>query len=249
MSKPRKKYYTVWVGEEPGVYDSWAECQLQVNGFPGARYKAFDTMEEAVEAYRGDPRRELDIMRAILTEADRRKAEAAKENAARPRPAYRPVSISPRPCVIDGVKDYTSIPGVNLSAIAVDGACAGNPGRMEYRAVRVVDGAEIFHVGANVKYIGTNNIAEYLAMIHLAAILQKNNDTVTPIYTDSKNTLAWLRRGRSNTSLEATPATAPTLELLRRADAWLAANGPIRNPVLKWKTEEWGEIPADFGRK
>ena len=96
---------------------------------------------------------------------------------------------------------------------------------------------------------GTNNIAEYLAMIHLAALLAKSGDTLTPIYTDSKNTLAWLRKGRSNTTLPESPKTAKTLDLLRRADRWLEQFGPIKNPIIKWKTEEWGEIPADFGRK
>lgn len=247
MPKLKNKYYTVWVGEEPGVYDSWLECQRQINGYPGARYKSFSTQEEAVAAFRGDPKKELDIMRAILTEADRHKADAA--GSERRTSSYRPVNISVRPQKIDGITDYTSIPDIRLDAIAVDGACAGNPGRMEYRAVRVVDGQEIFHIGATKIFIGTNNIAEYLAMIHLAAILTKNNDTTTPIYTDSKNTLSWLRKGHSKTTLEENEATAPTLELLRRADAWLAANGPIRNPILKWKTELWGEIPADFGRK
>ena len=246
--KLKKKYYTVWVGEEPGVYDSWSECQRQINGFPGARYKSFSTQEEAVEAFRGDPKKELDMMRAILLEADRRKSQAHAEPEKRT-PSYKPVGISTKPVEIDGIRDYTSIPDIRLHAIAVDGACAGNPGRMEYRAVRVIDGQEVFHIGADRKYIGTNNIAEFLAIIHLAAILDRNGDTTTPIYTDSKNNFAWLRKGRSNTTLQENEATAPTLELLRRANAWLAAKGPIRNPILKWKTELWGEIPADFGRK
>ena len=226
MVSKKKKYYVVWVGDDPGIYDSWTECQLQINGYPGARYKSFNTMEEAVEAYRGDPAEQLDIMKAILTNANE----------------------MPKP-KIAGITDYMQIPGIRLDAIAVDGACAGNPGRMEYRAVRLIDGAEIFRVGAKQTLIGTNNIAEYLAMIHLAAILKKNGDSTTPIYTDSKNTFAWLRKGRSNSSLEHSPDTKPTIDLLRRADAWLVNNGPIANPILKWNTDEWGEIPADFGRK
>lgn len=227
MTSKKKKYYVVWVGDEPGVYDSWTECQLQINGYPGARYKSFNTREEAVEAYRGDPAEQLEMMRTILAKAN---SMAQQKKAAAP-------------------VDYTQNAAIRLDAIAVDGACAGNPGRMEYRAVRVIDGAEVFHVGAREPIVGTNNIAEYLAMIHLAALLNKNGDSTTPIYTDSKNTLAWLRKGRSNSSLALTPDTAQAHDLLRRADAWLAANGPIKNPILKWKTEEWGEIPADFGRK
>ena len=216
------KYYVVWVGQDPGVYDNWEDCELQVKNFPGARYKSFPNREAAVEAYRAGSEDSLGIAKAIV----RHLAATA-----------------------DKPRDYTSIPGVRLDAIAVAGACAGNPGRMEYRAVRLADNKELFRVGADGRYTGTNNIAEYLAIIHLAAALKKKGDFTTPIYTDSRNTLAWLRRGRSRTTLAENDATRPTLELLRRADKWLAENGPIRNPILKWQTEIWGEIPADFGRK
>ncbi len=221
----KRKFYVVWVGHNPGIYDTWADAQEQVTNFPGAKYKSFDDIDEATAAYRGDPREQLGLMRAILHH----------------KPDFNPSAQEPR--------DYSTIPGIRLDAIAVDGACAGNPGRMEYRAVRVCDGGEVFRIGDKMPLTGTNNIAEYLAMIHLAALLAKAGDFTTPIYTDSRNTLAWLRRGHSKTTLASTPATARTLELLARADAWLAANGPIRNPILKWPTDQWGEIPADFGRK
>lgn len=218
-----RKYYVVWEGRSPGVYDSWDECQVQVEGYPGARYKAFGSNEEAVAAFRGKPSEQLGLIRSIVAHGGMKQP---------PSESYSPPLI----------------PGIRLDAIAVDGACAGNPGRMEYRGVRVGTGEVLFHIGGNTTLIGTNNIAEYLAMIHVAALLKRQNDTTTPIYTDSRNTLAWLRRGCSRTTLAATPATAATLELLRRADAWLAANR-ISNPILKWNTAEWGEIPADFGRK
>lgn len=219
------KYYVVWEGREPGVYDSWEECQLQIDHFPGARFKSFKTVDEAVAAYRGRTSDQLGIIRSILTHTP---------DAVLPRkaPAYRPPSH----------------PGIRLDAIAVDGACSANPGPMEYRGVRVSTGEELFHVGDKIPLYGTNNIAEFLALIHVAALLKKNGDTTTPIYTDSRNALAWLRRGASRTTLAREPRTEATLELLRRADAWLAHN-KIENPILKWKTEEWGEIPADFGRK
>ena len=227
----KRKFYVVWVGREPGIYDTWADAQEQINGFPGAKYKSYDDIDEATAAYRGDPREQLGLMRALLE---------------------RKPDFSAKPPVIPaegGVRDYTAIPGIRLDAIAVDGACSGNPGKMEYRAVRVIDGAEVFHIGDKTLLTGTNNIAEYLAMIHLAALLAMAGDFTTPIYTDSRNTLAWLRKGHSKTTLAPSPNTAKTLELLARADAWLAANGPIRNPILKWPTDQWGEIPADFGRK
>lgn len=226
-AKKKRKFYVVWEGREPGIYDNWEDAFEQIKGFPGAKHKSYDDLDHATAAFRGKPEYQLDIVRSILTH--------------NPGFGRRDTALPAR--------DYTQIPEIRLDAIAVDGACAGNPGKMEYRAVRVADGAEIFRVGNTTPYTGTNNIAEYLAMIHLAAMLRRRGDTTTPIYTDSRNTLAWLRRGASRTTLARTPATAATLDLLARADAWLAANGPIQNPILKWQTDAWGEIPADFGRK
>lgn len=42
-----KKYYAVKVGLTPGVYLNWADCKAQVDGFSGATYKSFPTLEEA----------------------------------------------------------------------------------------------------------------------------------------------------------------------------------------------------------
>jgi ribonuclease HI len=36
--------------------------------------------------------------------------------------------------------------------------------------------------------------------------------------------------------------------MISRAESWLEKNS-YKNPILKWETESWGEIPADFGRK
>lgn len=47
-----KKFYAVKVGKTPGIYETWAECQPLVNGYPGAVYKSFTTRMEA-EAFIG----------------------------------------------------------------------------------------------------------------------------------------------------------------------------------------------------
>lgn len=47
MSKKKKNYYAVKVGKTPGVYNSWEECKLQIDGFRGAAYKGFETKKEA----------------------------------------------------------------------------------------------------------------------------------------------------------------------------------------------------------
>lgn len=215
MASTNRKFYVVWEGRAPGIYDSWEECEAQVTGYPGARYKGFGSQADAVAAFRGDDKSQLDIIRAIG--------------------AHRPDIIN-----------YSAFPEIRLDAIAVDGACAKNPGPMEYRGVMVATGEEVFHLGPLEG--GTNNIGEYVAIIHAASLLKRRGDTTTPIYSDSRTALSWIRRGRSNTTIKPDGHNSKVIELLRRADAWLAANR-IVNPIIKWDTERWGEIPADFGRK
>ena len=214
----RTKYYVVWEGRAPGIYDSWEEAEMQISGYPGAKFKAFPDQESATAAFRGRPGDQMALFRAM-----------AAHNVP--------------------IVDYSNHPDIHLNAIAVDGACAKNPGPMEYRGVLVANGQQVFHVGPIDG--GTNNIAEYLALIHAAALLRQRGDSTTPIYSDSRTALAWLRAGHSRTTVtpDARGRNARTLDLLRRADAWLAANAPIVNPILKWNTDSWGEIPADFGRK
>ncbi len=144
------------------------------------------------------------------------------------------------------VVNYEAFPEIILDSIAVDAACSKNPGPVEYRGVNVRTGETIFHVGPLED--GTNNIGEFLALVHALAMLKKAGNTTTPIYSDSRTAQAWVRNRHSKTTLQPTARNARILELLRRADAWLAANTPV-NRIIKWDTERWGEIPADFGRK
>lgn len=210
----RRKFYVVLAGHSSGIYDSWEECKAQVEGFPGARYKSFNTQEEATEAYRNDPDDYI-ILQKIA---------------------------SHRPQVVN----YEAFPEIVLDSIAVDAACSKNPGPVEYRGVNVRTGETIFHVGPLED--GTNNIGEFLAIVHALALLKKSGNTTTPIYSDSRTAQAWVRNRQSKTTLQPTPRNGRILDMLRRANAWLATNTPA-NRIIKWETERWGEIPADFGRK
>lgn len=128
---------------------------------------------------------------------------------------------------------------------AVDAACSGNPGPMEYRGIDLRTGQQVFHFGP-IK--GTNNIGEFLAIVHALALMEQRGMTDYVIYSDSVNAQIWVRKQQCKTKLELTPETAKTLELVRRAETWLRTHA-FRVPILKWDTKEWGEIPADFGRK
>ncbi len=130
-------------------------------------------------------------------------------------------------------------------ALAVDAACSGNPGDMEYRGVLSPSGVEVFR--SKVYKMGTNNVGEFLAIVHGLAWLKQQNSSMT-IYSDSENAMKWVKGGKARTKLVATAQNAPLFELIQRAETWLQ-NNKIQVPLRKWETKDWGEVPADFGRK
>jgi ribonuclease HI len=131
------------------------------------------------------------------------------------------------------------------NSLAVDAACSGNPGMMEYRGVHLTSREEIFHIGP---MKGTNNIGEFLAIVHGLAVIKTTGEHI-PIYTDSMNAMKWVREKKCKTTLERTAETEYLFQLIERAEKWLKENDYTNIPIIKWKTSEWGEIPADFGRK
>ena len=136
-------------------------------------------------------------------------------------------------------------PEVVANAWAVDAACSGNPGPMEYQAIDLQTGAQVFHFGP---VHGTNNIGEFLAIVHALALMEKQGITGKTIYSDSYNAILWVNKKQCKTKLERTPQTEPLYQIIRRAEQWLRTHA-VTVPIIKWETQKWGEIPADFGRK
>lgn len=133
----------------------------------------------------------------------------------------------------------------NFNSISVDAAVSGNPGKMEYQGVDTKTKKRIFHQGPFEE--GTNNIGEFLAIVHALALLKKmNSDKI--IYTDSKTAMGWVKKKACNTKLERTEKNKPLFELVDRAVNWLNQN-TYKTVIVKWETKAWGEVPADFGRK
>jgi ribonuclease HI len=208
----KQKFYVVWEGLKPGIYESWEECQKNIKGFPNAKYKSFPTYHAAQTALNGK----------------------YEDYAAKPKNA----SIA-----LEGLKENQPKPV--FPSLAVDAACNTVTGEMEYRGVDAQTGREIFKQGPFLE--GTNNIGEFLAIVHGLAYLKQINSNL-PVYTDSKTAISWIRIKRANTKLERTKNNSKLFELISRAEAWLH-NNTWKNKLLKWETQEWGEIPADFGRK
>ena len=129
-------------------------------------------------------------------------------------------------------------------SIAVDAACSGNPWEMEYRWIDLQTWDEIFHEKFK---IWTNNIGEFLAIVNWLKYLWNDNRM---IYSDSRIAISWVNQWKCKTKIDANENSdfSRLLEVIKRAEKWLKENG-IKHKILKWNTEEWGEIPADFGRK
>ena len=133
----------------------------------------------------------------------------------------------------------------NYNSIAVDAASSGNPGKMEYRGVDTNTKKQLFIQGPFEE--GTNNIGEFLALVHgLAYLKQRNSNRI--IYTDSRTALSWVRKKKCNTKLKPSEKNKDIFELVDRAEKWLTTNN-YTTTIVKWETKAWGEIPADFGRK
>ena len=148
-------------------------------------------------------------------------------------PDYRHDTVLPLP--MEGVAD----------AWAVDAACSGNPGPMEYQGIDLATGQRVFHFGP---MKGTNNIGEFLAIVHALALCWQRGLHQKTIYSDSYNAILWVNKRKCKTKLERTPQTEALFPIIERAERWLLTHD-YRNPVVKWETQRWGEVPADFGRK
>ena len=205
----KQKYYVIWEGHQKGIFDTWAETEKNIKGFPNAQYKSFESRAEA-EA-------------------------ASKKN-------YW-ASVNPKSNKI--LKPTGMAGNFIIPSISVDAACAGNPGILEYQGVNTATKEVLFKRGPFP--VGTVNLGEFLAIVHGLSYLKKL-DCPFPLYSDSRTAIAWVRNKAIKTNLERNASTAELFELVDRAIEWLKTNS-YTTKILKWETEDWGENPADYGRK
>lgn len=200
----RQKFYVVWKGNKPGIYQSWERCQNEIKNVKGALFKSFSDEAEAKKAY-----------------------EQGYET-------YKKTL------------DFIDISdGPELNSISVDAASSGNPGTMEYQGVDTNTKEVLFKMGPFNN--ATNNIGEFLALVHGIAILEKDLKKRI-IYSDSVTAMSWVRKKRCQTKLKRNDENEEVFILIDRATKWLKENN-YSATIRKWETKKWGEIPADFGRK
>lgn len=133
---------------------------------------------------------------------------------------------------------------IKKNTLSVDAAYSSKTGIMEYRGVWTDTGEVYFEKSFNV---GTNNIGEFLAVVHGLSQLKKEGKN-NNIYTDSVTAIAWVRNKKVNTKLELNESTNSLWKVIRRAENWLEKN-KYDNQILKWRTSKWGEVKADYDRK
>ncbi len=143
-------------------------------------------------------------------------------------------------------QDLERIGNPLLESLSVDAACSGNPGILEYRGVDTKTKKQVFIQGPFKN--GTNNIGEFLALVHGLALLKKEKIIDYSIYSDSKIAISWVQKKECKTSISPAEDNKELIDLIKRAEKWLKENS-FSTPILKWQTKVWGEIPADFGRK
>src|SRR5690348_8915559 len=206
-----KKWYVVWNGKQPGIYNSWNQCKEQVHKYSNALFKSFATEELAQEAFKET---------VGISVEDKQGTERIRETV---------------PLWNNLIQD----------SIAVDGAWNTATRDMEYQGVYVKTRKSLFHAGPFRN--GTNNLAEFLAIVHALIYCQEHHLNL-PIYSDSKTARGWVKRKTINTTCKRCRSNEPIFELVDGSLLWLKEN-EYENKILKWETKLWYENPADFGRK
>ena len=219
LDPSQSKTYIVWKGRHPGIYDTWKECEREVKGV-AAVYKSYKgiSRKEAEAIYKAGPHSEIAGYGS--------KAKAKSSPPRRPSDAQK--AELPR------------------GAWAVDAATSHNPGPMEYRGVDIDTGDILF--ASKVYPLGTNNIGEFLAIVHALALMAKTGERHV-LYSDSRNALSWVQKKACKTTLPKTPETEELFRVIDRALHFLKGFDLSRFDLRKWPTDELGEIPADYGRK
>jgi ribonuclease HI len=194
----------------------------------GRRTGIFSKWSDCEAQVKGYPGAEYKAF-ASRQEAEHALAGEYAEHKARPYPSQRWLFAAEKPI---------------LPSIAVDAACSGSPGPLEYQGVETETGKPIFQEGPFAD--GTNNVGEFLAIVEAMRWLDERQHP-WPIYSDSANAIGWVKIKKCNTQLKRLPSNR--LLFAKIADAEKRLRVATHRKVLKWDTKAWGEIPADYGRK
>lgn len=129
---------------------------------------------------------------------------------------------------------------IPAEGIAVDASHSTKNSVTEYQAMDLNSGERIFH-----KSLGnqTVNIGEFLGVVEAVKYIIENDFSPRIIYTDSITAITWFKNKKTG--------SAKKNRNLQKAEIFLKLffYDVDSIQVLHWDNKNWGEIPADFGRK
>jgi len=171
----KKKYYAVAVGHNPGIYDNWYGedgAEVQVRGFPKARFKGFPTLKEAED---------------FLKNASKIKPHSQIKPKPSGKDTKRSKSIRKSPSKSDGIIIYT------------DGGCINNPGPGGYGVV-IINGNQRKELSGGFR-LTTNNRMELTACIEALRHFKRSSKVTLHSdskYVVDGIIKGWAKRWRSN---------------------------------------------------
>jgi ribonuclease HI len=221
MTKNEKKFYVIRKWKKTWVFNSWDECKINVTWYSDAKYKSFKNLQEAEAA----------LKNSREPYYENNQSKKAKSNN------LNKMNEDEKSKLEDSVPFFTK-------SIAVDAACSENPWKMEYRWVDLQTWKEIFHEKFS---LWTNNIWEFLAIVHGLKYLWENDSS---IYSDSKIAISRVNQWKCKTQLKYSnnPDLEKLFDTIHNAEMRLRDNW-INHKIFKRNTEDRWEIPADFWRK
>ena len=258
----KPKFYVVWKGRRTGVFSSWEACAAQVQGYTGAQYKSFTSRAAAEQALRGKyaahvgkPVSSGDWLFAPNPPVAESVVVDAACSGSPGRLEYRGVDLrsgkevfrqGPYENGTNNVGEFLAI--VHALALLEEQRSALPRAPSPVREPGLPRGNRDYSAGTGTTTprAGTGTITPRAGTGTTTP--RAGTGTTTPVYSDSETAIAWVKARQCNTDLAADKTNAPLFELINRAEDWLAEH-KTANPVLKWDTKAWGEIPADFNRK
>jgi ribonuclease HI len=222
----KQKFYVIWKGRRTGIFSSWKEAASQVNGFTGARYKAFSSRQAAEQALREK------------YEAYVGKPVSSGEWLFTPNPPVTNSIVVDAACSGNpGLLEYR---GIDLQS-----------GKEVFRKGPYKNGTN--NVGEFLAIVQALALLEEEKDKNhhpLSRQRKQANGSGIPslVYSDSEIAIGWVKKKKCKTRLVADKTNVHLFELIRCAEDWLTIH-KTTTPVGKWDTRAWGEIPADFDRK
>ncbi len=133
-----------------------------------------------------------------------------------------------------------------ISGLCCDSSYSHKTKILEYRVVDIETLNVLYQNQIHDTYFA-NNIGEFFALVR-AVKHCIDNKTQCEIYSDSNTAISWVQNGIVKSSVLEEPENKKLLPFINAGLAYIKTINSLPT-ILKWNTKDWGEIPADFGRK